>query len=146
MQIRLALIDEAERVIDLYREYNRPPDTPLSSEQARAIFTALSAVGHVAVAENDGALIGSYSLYICPNLSRGGRPFGVIENVIVAATSRHMGVGKALMKHAQQSAVAANCYKLMLSTGCMSQENHLFYMSCGFIGDKLGFQIRYDKN
>jgi GNAT superfamily N-acetyltransferase len=144
MQIRLATIDEAARVIDLYREYNRPPDAPPSPEQARTIFTRLNTVGHIAVAEKDGVFIGSYSLYVCPNLSRGGRPFGVIENVIVAAASRHMGVGKALMKHAQQSAIATNCYKLMLSTGCMSQENHLFYMSCGFIGDKLGFQIRYD--
>lgn len=144
MKIRLASIDEAERVLDLYREYDRPPDTPPSPTQAREIFAAISAIGHIAVAEKDGAIVGSYSLYICPNLSRSGRPFGVIENVIVAAAARHTGIGKALMAHAQASAVAANCYKLMLSTGCMRQENHLFYMACGFIGDKLGFQIRYE--
>ncbi|MEC5387148.1 GNAT family N-acetyltransferase [Uliginosibacterium sp. H3] len=144
MHIRLALIDEAARVIELYREYDRPPDIPPSPERAREIFNAINAFGHVAVAEDEGVIVGSYSMYICPNLSRGGRPFGVIENVIVAAASRHQGIGKALMKHAQEAAVAADCYKLMLSTGCMRQENHLFYMSCGFIGDKLGFQIRYD--
>ena len=119
MKIRLALIDEAEQVIALYNEYDRPPDTPPSPAEAREIFTAISAAGHVAVAENDGVIVGSYCLYICPNLSRSGRPFDVIENVIVSAASRHMGVGKALMKHAQETAMAANCYKLMLNTGCM---------------------------
>ena len=144
MNIRLATIEEAERVIALYNDYDRPADTPPSPARAREIFTAISSVGHVAVAEIDGALVGSYCLYICPSLSRSGRPFGVVENVIVAATSRKLGVGKAMMKHAQESAKAANCYKLMLSTGCIKQENHLFYMACGFIGDKVAFQIRYD--
>jgi GNAT superfamily N-acetyltransferase len=143
MQVRLARIEEAERIIALYCEYDRPTDPPLATGRAAEIFEQISATGHLAVAENDGQIVGSYCLYICPNLSRGGRPFGVIENVIVAAASRRTGVGKALMEHAKQSAVAANCYKLMLNTGCMRPENHLFYMSCGFVGDKLGFQIRY---
>jgi len=144
MQIRLASIDEAERVIALYEEYDRPADVPPSPESAREIFAAINAIGHVGVAEDDGKIVASYCLYICPSLAHGGRPFGVIESVIVSAASRHKGIGKALMKHAQEYAVAANCYKLMLNTGCMRQENHLFYMSCGFVGDKLGFQIRYD--
>lgn len=146
MQIRPAHIDEAERVIALYREYDRPPDPPIAPEDIEAIFAAISRSGVLVVAEQDGQLVGSYSLYICPNLSRGGRPFGVIENVIVSATSRRTGVGKALMKDAQARAIAANCYKLMLSTGCMRMENHLFYMACGFLGDRLGFQIRYDQH
>ncbi len=144
MRIRLSSIDEAEQVMALYREYDRPPDEPPSAARTREIFAAISAVGQIAVAESNGAIVGSYCLYICPNLSRGGRPFGVIENVIVSAASRHQGIGKALMKHAQESAVAADCYKLMLNTGCLRQENHLFYMACGFVGDALGFQIRYD--
>ena len=34
-----------------------------------------------------------------------------------------------------------NCYKVMLQSSNKRKENHVFYESCGFSGDKIGFKI-----
>ena len=32
----------------------------------------------------DGAIVATYTIYICQNLTRSGRPFALVENVICA--------------------------------------------------------------
>ncbi len=81
--------------------------------------------------ERDGALLGSVYLNIIPNLTRGAKPYAVIENVITYNAYRRKGVGKALMLHAIESAKQAECYKIMLLTG-RDEEVQDFYSSCGF--------------
>ena len=130
-------------MLDLYAGYNRPPDPKPATKDIQAIFDAIAATGHLTVADIGGNIIGTYAMYICPNLARGGRPFGVIENVIVSAAWRREGAGRALMLHAQDSARAAGCYKLMLCTGQGRPGNLRFYEACGFVGDKIGYQVRY---
>lgn len=48
------------------------------------------------------------------------------------------------MNHAREHAREHDCYKLMLATGADSTRNRAFYESCGFVGNKIGFQIRFD--
>lgn len=141
--IRHAIIEDAEKVLDLYAEYNRHPDPRPSAESIKRIFESIAAVGYIAVAESNGTPIGSYTMYICASLAHGGKPFAVIENVIVSAESRRMGIGRKLMVHAQESARQAGCYKVMLSTGDGRARNLQFYESCGFKGDKVGYQVRF---
>jgi GNAT superfamily N-acetyltransferase len=80
----------------------------------------------------------------CANLAKSGRPFAVVENVIVATAWRRKGIGRALVEHAVAAAREAGCYKLMLATGQESMRNRQFCGACGFSGDKVGFQVRYD--
>ncbi|AOV15980.1 hypothetical protein BJI67_01815 [Acidihalobacter aeolianus] len=144
MDIRHARIEDAETVVQLYLGYDRPPEPAIAPADLVRLFADITRTGYIAVADDDGEIVGSYTLYFCASLARGGRPFAVIENVIVAAHRRRQDVGRALMAHARDAAHDAGCYKVMLATGARRPQNLAFYESCGFSGDKVGFQIRFD--
>jgi GNAT superfamily N-acetyltransferase len=144
MNVRLAQIGEAAAVIDIYRGYDRPPDREMDPHEIESRFAEINRSGFVAVAVIDTVIVGSYSMYFCANLARAGRPFAVVENVIVVPSIRRRGIGRALMAHAQYSAREKGCYKVMLATGASRPENIRFYEACGFVGNKVGFQVRYD--
>jgi GNAT superfamily N-acetyltransferase len=80
----------------------------------------------------DGVLVSSCTLTIIPNLTRGCRPYGVIENVVTHAAHRRQGYGKAVLREALQHAWAENCYKVMLLTGRKDEATFRFYESVGF--------------
>lgn len=80
----------------------------------------------------DGVLMASCTLTVLPNLTRGCRPYGVIENVVTHAAHRQLGHGKALLAHALAHAWSAGCYKVMLMTGRKDDAICRFYESVGF--------------
>lgn len=143
MIIRSATVGEIPAVVDLYRAYNRPADPEIALSELEKRFAEINKNGYVAVAVVEDAIVASYTMYFCSNLARAGRPFAVVENVIVAAQARRQGIGRALMLHAQESARDHDCYKVMLATGGNRPENIQFYSACGFVGNKVGFQVRY---
>ena len=77
-------------------------------------------------------LLGSCVLCIIPNLTRGLKPYGVIENVVTHADHRRQGYGRLVLEHALQHAWSQNCYKVMLLTGRKSEAVFGFYESVGF--------------
>ena len=85
----------------------------------------------------------SCTLAIVPNLSRGGRPYGVIENVVTAASHRRRGLGRAVLGEAVRLAREAGCYKVHLATGSRREGTLAFYESAGFTRDaKTCFEVR----
>jgi GNAT superfamily N-acetyltransferase len=80
----------------------------------------------------DAQLLSSCTLSIIPNLTRGCRPYGVIENVVTHAAHRRKGLGAALLKHVLSFAWEAGCYKVMLMTGRKDAGTSAFYASLGF--------------
>lgn len=80
----------------------------------------------------DSTLVSSCNIAVIPNLTRGCRSYGVIENVVTHANHRRMGYGKALLAHALKFAWSANCYKVMLLTGRKDAATLQFYESAGF--------------
>ncbi|WOB07877.1 GNAT family N-acetyltransferase [Piscinibacter gummiphilus] len=80
----------------------------------------------------DGALVASCTLTIIPNVTRGCRPYGVIENVVTHAGHRQQGHGRAMLAHALAHAWAEGCYKVMLMTGRTDDATLRFYESSGF--------------
>ena len=92
------------------------------------------------VAEVEGQLVASCTLAIIPNLTRGARPYGVIENVVTHASYRRRGIGTQLLQQALQTAWSKNCYKVMLLTGSKQAATLHFYEQAGFQkGLKTGF-------
>lgn len=88
-------------------------------------------------------LVSSCALTVIPNLTRGCAPYGLIENVVTHAGHRNKGYGKALLKHAVDSAWAEGCYKVMLMTSRKDPAVHHFYRTAGFdSGDKTAYVIR----
>lgn len=137
-------VERLAELFALYDEYDRPREThPDLAHSAEILGDIRKQKGEIFVALEEQALVGTYMIHICSNLTRCGRPFGVIENVICAAASRRTGIGRLLMTHAADHAQRLGCYKIFLQTGENRVENHAFYEACGFQRGKQAYQIRF---
>ena len=142
--LRAAKEPDLPEVLNLYRHLHphAPPLAPATAARAwRALLT--SGVTTVIVAQVADRLLSSCTLAIVPNLSRGGRSYGVIENVVTHADHRRQGLGRRVLAHALDLAWAADCYKVHLATGSQRETTLRFYESAGFQrGRKTYFEIR----
>lgn len=142
--IRPATPEDLAGVLALYRQLN-PDDPALDVAGAGPVWAAVLRSGLTTpfVAEIEGRLVSSCTLAIVPNLSRGARPYGVIENVVTDAGHRRAGLGRAALEAALAKAWAANCYKVLLATGSRRESTLRFYEGVGFTRDaKTYFEIR----
>jgi GNAT superfamily N-acetyltransferase len=88
-------------------------------------------------------LVSSCVITITPNLTRGCRPYGLIENVITHTDYRRQGYGRAVVQHAINYAKKKDCYKIMLLTGRKNESTYRFYESIGFDrNEKQAFVIK----
>ena len=82
-------------------------------------------------------------LIIINNLTRSGRPFGLIENVVTNKEYGKKGYGTAILHKAVEIARENNCYKVVLLTGRKEESVLRFYERAGFEkGIKTGFIMR----
>ena len=79
-----------------------------------------------------GELVASCTISVIPNLTRGCKPYGVIENVVTHSAHRKRGYGTLLLHSALAHAWAVGCYKAMLLSGRKDNETLRFYQSAGF--------------
>lgn len=131
-------------MLELYRHLS-PEDPPLAPAVAEAAWHALlqSGLTTVFVAEVEARPVASCTLVIVPNLTRGGRSYGVIENVVTHAAHRQRGLGHAVLQAALDAAWAAGCYKVMLASGSQQEATLRFYEAAGFTrGGKTFFEAR----
>ncbi|XSC48098.1 GNAT family N-acetyltransferase [Bradyrhizobium sp. RDT10] len=91
----------------------------------------------------DDAVVTTCTLVIVPNLTRGGAPYALIENVVTDAQHRKRGYGKLILRTAISAASwGHDCYKVMLLTGSRDPATLKFYQEVGFEQSKTGFQAR----
>jgi len=142
LQIRTLRPDELPALLRLY-EHLHAADEPLpDAATIKQVWDELcnDPKLHYLVAETDNALVASCVLAIIPNLTRGARPYGLVENVVTHAEYRRHGIGTALLRHALAVAWEHNCYKVMLLTGRKDPSVLRFYEKAGFRqGVKTGF-------
>lgn len=79
-----------------------------------------------------GELITSCTGAIVPNLTRGARPYAVIENVVTRREQRGRGYGSAVIQSLLESCWGRGCYKAMLLSGAQRDAAHRFYEANGF--------------
>ena len=142
--VREATFDDLAGVLALYRQLS-PEDPDLSIEQAKPAWSALltSPMSTVVVADADGFAAASCVLVIVPNLTRGARPFALIENVVTDPGYRKRGLGTAVLHFAMQAAWQQRCYKVMLSSGRTDEATLRFYENAGLRrGGKTFFEAR----
>lgn len=108
-------------------------DDPWDDDAAEAALDAILADSRRALllAWEDDLPAGTIDVVVVPNLTRGARPYAVIENVVVAARHRRRGIGRALMDAAVDHARASGCYKLQLISGGARGEAHRLYEAAG---------------
>lgn len=141
LTIREASADEIEAVRSLYRDLydgDELSDPAALAAAGRALAACPGA--HLLVAEENGEPVSSCVLFVLPNLSRGARPFGLVENVVTRRDRRHRGFATAVLEHALAVAWGADCYKVMLLTGRTDPVVHRLYRRVGFVaGEKTGY-------
>ncbi len=144
--IREIADDELFALLCLYAHLH-PEDEMLPLGEADQIWKALrqDPNQHPLGAYWDGSLVATCTLVVVTNLTRGGRPYGLIENVVTHPDYRRRGLGTAVLKHALRAAWERNCYKVMLLTGSRNEATLRFYEKAGFErGVKTGFVARPD--
>jgi ribosomal protein S18 acetylase RimI-like enzyme len=142
--IRIAIEHDLPEVLNLYRHLH-PHDPQLEATDAERVWSNLLASGFmtVVVAQAAKLLAASCTLAIVPNLSRGGRSYGVIENVVTHADYRRLGLGRRVLAHALEIGWQADCYKVLLATGSKQESTLRFYEGAGFErGGKTYFEVR----
>ncbi len=143
--IRRAEPSDLDGLLALYRELN-PADPALTADAAESAYAAMLAQPGLSVflGTADDRPVSTATILIVPNLTRGTRPYALIENVVTLEEQRGKGHGRAVIRYAIDFAFHAGCYKVMLLTGRQREHIHRFYEGCGFIQSKSGFQIRND--
>lgn len=136
--------NELDDLLDLYTHHLfSTPDAALPPrDQIEKIWDEIvdNPMLHYFVVEVEGKVIATCTISIIPNLTRGARPYGLIENVVTHVDYRGRGLAKALFKHTLDFAWAENCYKVMLLSGKDRQAAHGLYESVGFSKDeKVGY-------
>lgn len=92
----------------------------------------------------DGALRSVANACVVANLTRGGRPFAVIENVVTSPSHRRRGLAKAVLNRLLNICRQHDCYKVMLLSSSSRAEAHALYRALGFDGDaKRAFVRRF---
>lgn len=130
-------------LLALYRHLN-PADPPLGPAAAGAILERIGRCEGSAVVLGLRAevIATTCTLMVLPNLTRGGAPYGLIENVITDPRFRRRGYGTAVLREAVALAWRHDCYKVMLLTGSKDPATIRFYGDAGFEPSKTGFQLR----
>lgn len=95
------------------------------------------------VVEHEGVVVATALLTICLDAMYRSQPFGVVENVVVDASRRSLGCGRALLEAVDRAALSADCSKVMLLSGIMRNDAHAYFTAMGYDGDaKRGF-VKY---
>jgi len=134
MQIHSLQPEDLDALLQLHTHLHSVDDPSPGQEQLTEIWSE--------VLENprcrylggfvSGKLVSSCTIMVIPNLTRGARPYGLIENVVTHSEHRGQGYGKALLAKALEFGWSQRCYKVMLMTGRKDEATQHFYESAGF--------------
>jgi len=145
MQIRELGPDDLDALLEVYEHLHAeddplPPRTELDAlwericADAAQIYMGAFGIGRIVAACNAA---------IVPNLTRGARPYAVIENVVTHPDLRRTGIGSTVLQHLLSRCWDAGCYKIMLLSAAERGAAHSFYERNGFDKyAKQGFIIR----
>ena len=138
---RLAQASDLGRLLDLFRD---PEVSSIAEPRDRAerIWDEILAREGVTVFVSDASvrIAATCMLITAPNLLRGGRGHGFLENVVTHRDFRGQGHGRAVVQAALTEAWAGDCHHVLLQSGRNDPRVHRFYESCGF---KPGLRIGY---
>jgi GNAT superfamily N-acetyltransferase len=146
MVVRLATSADQRALCELYGQLHPgDPSWPSDTTAADALSKVL---GHetttVFICEADGRAVSTAMLVVCPNFTRSGRPFAIIENVVTHRDHRRSGYARRVMEHAIEFARRQGCYKVTLTTGRRDEETLRFYEGLGMRRDtRTAFEVRF---
>ncbi len=140
--VRLIRYDEMDKLLALYAQLHAEDPAVEQDVRLNRVWNEIFSDPNLLylVLEEDGQIVSSCTLAIVKNLTRGLRPYGVIENVITHRDYRKRGYGTQVLRKAIEMAKEKDCYKVMLLTSHKDEETLRFYENAGFVrGIKTGF-------
>jgi len=130
---RTATVTDLETLLDLFIASDVSSIVePL--EKAQRIWQEMLQLEGVTVfvSETDARVVATCMLIIAPNLLRGGRGHGFLENVVTHPAFQGQGHGRAVIAAALSAAWERGCYHVLLQSGRKDPRVHRFYERCGF--------------
>ncbi|ONI80844.1 hypothetical protein ALI22I_43720 [Saccharothrix sp. ALI-22-I] len=142
LSIRVATgADDPDRLFDLLWTLAPDDDRPEPDRLMSAWREIVAQAGRrVFLAERGADLVGAVDTVVVPNLTRGARPFMLVENVVVRQADRRGGVGSALFEAASAWAHERGCYKIQLLSNSRRADAHHFYERHGFAATAKGYR------
>lgn len=138
---RLALASDLSSLLTLFAasEVSRAAEP---REQAERIWQETMAQPgvHVFVSDEGGRIAATCLLITVPNLLRGGRRHGFLENVVTHPALKGRGHGRAVVEAALARAWADECHHVLMQSGRADPRVHTFYERLGFVP---GLRVAY---
>lgn len=136
MEAREIRRDELDQLLEFYDLHlwdvkdDPLPDRNIVEDTWDAIIESHN---HAALGVFDkGGLMASCSIAVIPNLTRGCRPYALIEHIATHRQNRRKGYASAMLEFASDYARERGCYKVMFMTGHLSEKIKKFCHSVGF--------------
>lgn len=133
--------NELRELLELYVSLHEG-SAPAMTEHLKSTWTSImeDRNHHILVREVNGKIVSSCVCIVIPNLTRGIRPYAVIENVVTHCDHRGRGYATECLHYAREIAKRSNCYKMMLLTGSKEESTLNFYGRAGYNStDKTAF-------
>ncbi len=142
LTIRQAGAADLPGVLALYAQPALDNGNVLPLAEAEAILARFARYPDYAlyVAEEGGAIVGTFALLVMDNLGHLGTPSAIIEDVAVTPERQGAGLGQAMMRRALDIAREKGCYKATLSSNLKRERAHAFYDQLGF--ERHGYSFR----
>ena len=129
MLIRDAHDNDVEALVGLFAEWGHAQPADVIADQLAE--WADTPFGEVLVAEIDSCVAGMAAVVAIPHLARPGR-FARLAGLAVSGAHRRRGVGRELMRAAEQRARAWGCDRLELTSSKWRTEAHEFHPALGY--------------
>ena len=138
---RLARLSDLPSLLSLF-EVSEVSAVAQPRERAESIWQeTLTQPGiSVFLSDDRDRIAATCMLVIAPNLLRGGRRHGFLENVVTHPELRGQGHGKAVVRAALIHAWAADCHHVLMQSGRADPRVHVFYEGLGF---RPGLRVAY---
>ena len=134
-RIRNATVEDWPQVARLLVELGRDVSPSATSNPSYSILFG----GHLAqrekrtlVAESGDRLIGFFDMEFRQRLGH-PRPQAWVNDLVVTASARSLGVGKALLDRAEEMARKRGCFRMSLETAGWRERTHAFYGREGWL-------------
>jgi GNAT superfamily N-acetyltransferase len=145
--IRKAKLSDLPALMKLYDHlrgglaWTKRQPTPVTKDHSKALTSLLKDKdSQILVAVEGGQVVGTCTLYILPRVYWTGRPWAILDSIVVAEDGQGQGTGTKLIKHAIAQAKKAGCSQVNLTSNTQRVRAHRFYESLGFEGTYVGFK------
>lgn len=131
--VRSLAAEDLDALLALYEDLHSHDDPAPRAALEETWHSILRDPGRIYVGGFlEDELVSTCNAVIVSNLTRGARPYAIIEQVVTHHDHRRRGFGIQTMRHLLERCWERRCYKAMLMSGVQRSDAHQFYDALGF--------------